>query len=194
MVRLLRFVRVVLLPAAAAAVILPAVASAQVRMIQVDEVLQEVTIRNFGGTAVDVSSYQMCREPGTYRALSALTLVSGDLMLDPDEEVTFVYTFILSAGTGIGLYLNGNNFNSAANMADYMQYKGVSGFREGVAVTAQLWTAGEFAAGDDGPWFYDGDGVTENGAAFWSNVPEPSPTLLGAAALGVVAWRRRAVA
>jgi hypothetical protein len=63
-------------------------------------------------------------------------------------------------------------------MADYMQFKGVAGFRESVAVAAGLWTAGTFAAGDPGPYFYTGNGVAQNGAAFWTNASPPAvPTL-----------------
>lgn len=188
--------------AALSALVLPGSAFAQIRMTQLDEISQEITIKNFGGTQVDVTTYQMCREPGTYRALSTLTIVSGDLVLDPDEEVTVVYSFVLSAGTGLGLYLL-PSFGTPAAMSDYMQYKGVVGFREGVAVSAGLWTAGTFADGASGPYFYTGDG-TENGATFWTNAPPPAQlpalTTWGTGALGLTlataAWwahsRRRA--
>ena len=147
-------------------------------MIELDEVSQEVTLKNFSDvTTVDVSGYYMCRAPGTYAALSALTIIGGgDLDLSPGEEVTIVYTAILSAGTGIGLYLNNLGFGNHVNMADYMQYKGVAGFRESVAVSAGLWTAGTFASGASGPYFYNGDG-TQNGAGFWSAAPAPVPTI-----------------
>ncbi len=152
-------------------------AQAQVRMVALDETTQEVTIRNFGTGTVDVSGYQMCRQPGTYRALSALTIVGGgDLTLSPGEEVTLVYTFILEDGTGIGLYLNNLGFGNSANMADYMQYKGVAGVREIVAVGAGIWTAGTFASGDSGPYVYTGDG-SQNGAAFWASASSSVPGL-----------------
>jgi hypothetical protein len=63
-------------------------------------------------------------------------------------------------------------------MADYMQYKGVAGFRESVAVGAGVWTAITFASGNPGPYFYSGDG-TQNGAAFWSSTPPPAVPALG---------------
>jgi hypothetical protein len=163
-------------------------AEAQVRMVELDENAREVTIRNFSpDTTVDVSGYFMCRAPGTYQAASSLTIVGGgDLNLSPGEQVTLVYTFIIASGTGIGLYLNGANFGSPANMADYLQYKGVAGFRESVAVAAGLWTAGTFATGDPGPYFYTGNG-SQNGAAFWTHVPAPQVPALGG-------WRAALVA
>jgi hypothetical protein len=92
-------------------------------------------------------------------------------------KVTIVYSAILSAGTGIGVYTT-SGFTDPANMSDYMQFKDVAGFRESVAVAAGLWTAGTFATGDPGPYFYTGDGVSDNGAAFWTNaVPPAVPTL-----------------
>ena len=68
-----------------------------------------------------------------------------------------------------------------------MQYKGVAGFRESVAVGAQIWTAGTFAEGDEGPYFYTGDG-TQNGAEFWTNsTGAPVPSLSGASRTTLVA-------
>jgi len=154
--------------------VLPGAVAAQIRMTRLDENSKEVTIENFSATTtVDVSGYFMCRAPGTYQQLSSLAIVGGgDLNLSPGEEVTIVYSFIVPSGTGIGLYVNGANFGSAANIADYMQYKGVTGFRESVAVAAGIWTAATFATGDPGPYFYLGGG-SDNGAAFWTNAPQP---------------------
>jgi hypothetical protein len=158
---------------------------AQIRMVELDEDTQQVTLRNFNSVGnLDASTYWMCRAPGTYAAVSGLTIVGGgDLDLSPGEEVTIFYTAILAAGTGIGLYFNSSNFELPVNMADYMQYKGVAGFREVVAVSKGIWTTGTFASGDPGPYLYTGDG-TQNGAAFWSSAPAPSvPTV---SAWGVV--------
>lgn len=160
---------------------LPGFASAQIRMTRLDEVTQQVTIENFSAsTTVDISGYFMCRAPGTYKQFSTLTIVGGgDLDLSPGESVTILYTDILSAGTGIGVYVT-SGFTDPANMSDYMQFKGVAGFRESVAVDAGLWTAGTFAAGDPGPYFYTGDGVAENGASFWANAPPVAAPALSA--------------
>jgi hypothetical protein len=153
----------------------PAIAGAQnVRMVALDPVSRNVTLRNYEAAIdVDISSFQMCRAPGTYSAISALPLVAGDLSLSPGEEVTIRYDAILEAGTGIGFYVSAP-FGTPANMRDYMQFKGVAGFRESVAVAAGIWSAGTFAAGE-GPYVYTGDGL-EDGAAFWST-PIPTPAL-----------------
>ena len=163
------------------------VASAQnVRMVKLDEVLQQVTLKSFEPTStVDVSTFQLCREPGTYQSLGAVPLITGDLVLDPAEEVTVVYTAILETGTGIGLYISGP-FGSASNMLDYVQYKGVAGFRESVAVAAGIWAAGTFVDGD-GPYVYIGDG-TQDGHSFWSQeVESPAVDLPGLSAVGALA-------
>jgi hypothetical protein len=167
---------------------LPGLVSAQIRMTRLDEVTQQVTIENFSAsTGVDISGYFMCRAPGTYRQFSTLTIVGGgDLDLSPGESVTIIYTDILSAGTGIGVYVT-SGFTNPANMSDYMQFKGVAGFRESVAVDAGLWTAGTFATGDPGPYFYTGDGVAEDGAAFWTNSPPAVPALSTWGLAGLVA-------
>ena len=145
---------------------------AQARMIKVDEVSKAVTIRNFS-TIDDVSlvGYFMCRAPGTYLSVTSLTMVgAGDFDLSPGEEVTVVYPNILTPGTGVGLYVN-SSFTNPASMADYMQFKGVAGFREGIAVSAGIWTSATFATGDPGPYFYVGNGTTDIGAGFWTDVP-----------------------
>ena len=154
--------------------LVPGLAGAQVRMTRVDEVAQQVTIKNFGTspTPVDISGYFMCLAPGTYQQLSALTIVgSGDLSLSPGEEVTLVYTFIPASG-GIGLYIS-SGFTNPNNLADYVQYDGVAGVREDVAVAAGIWTTGAFASGTSGPFSYWGDG-TQNGAFYWTSIAVPA--------------------
>ena len=144
------------------------VASAQTRMVQLDEVSQEVTLRNFSTTdTVDTSGFFMCIAPSTYRQVSGLPIVQGDLMLSPGEEVTIVYSFVPAAG-GVGLYANDNGFGNSNNMLDYVQYGGVAGFRQGTAISAGLWVGGTFASGSSGPFAYSGDGVNDNGAGFWA--------------------------
>jgi hypothetical protein len=160
-----------------AAFLLPAVASAQIRMVQVDEIAGEITIQNFASAdTVDVGGYFMCREPGTYQQLSALTILGGgDLDLSAGEEVTVVYAPTPAAG-GVGLYIQ-SGFTNPDNLADYVQYKNVAGFRENVADDAGLWVPGTFATGDPGPYFYSGNGVSDNGATFWTNVAPTPPTV-----------------
>lgn len=144
------------------------VGTAQVRMVQLDEVARETTLRNFSSTAtVNISGYFLCREPNTYRQLSNLPIVQGDLNLSPGEEVTIEYSFIPLAG-GVGLYSTVANFNDPNNMTDYVQYGGVVGFRQPVGVAAGFWTAGTFVDGASGPFVYNGDGVNDNGSEFWS--------------------------
>ena len=163
---------------------LPANAIAQnIRLTTLDPITQNLTIKNFeAATTIDISSFQMCREPGTYQALSTLSIVAGDLSLSPGEEVTLTYGFVPAAGGGIGLYVSGP-FGSAANMLDYMQYMGVAGFRESVAVAAGIWATGTFASGQ-GPYQYTGDGSQE-GAGFWQTAAPPVPlsTVVGAVGL-----------
>ena len=158
---------------------------AQVRMSQVDEVNQQVTIRNFGTTTQSVAGYWMCRAPGTYMPMTSLTIVSGDLSLSPGEEVTIIYPEVPLQG-GVGLYLNAAGFGNPANLVDYVQYGGVVGFREPVGVGAGIWTAGTFAGGAAGPFVYTGNG-TDNGADFWTTIsPVPALPVWGLALMGVL--------
>jgi hypothetical protein len=151
-----------------------------IRMVRLDESLAQVTLENFEPSiAVDVSSFQMCREPGTYQAISTLDLIAGsDLSLAPGEQITIGYGFIEETGSGIGLYVSGP-FSDPANMLDYVQYKGATGVRENVAVAAGIWSAGTSIVGD-GPYVYLGDG-SQDGVEFWS----PESALAPLPALGL---------
>jgi len=147
---------------------LPSLASAQVRMVEFDEALQWITLRNFDpAQEIDISNWWLCRQPLTYQRMSDAPRISGDLALSPGEEVTVEYFAILADGTGIGIYAD-SAFTNPASMRDFIQYKGVTGVREPVAVAAGLWTAGTFVWGD-GPYVYLGTGRA-SGAEFWTNL------------------------
>ncbi len=138
-------------------------ADAQVRIIAVDTDADQITLKNFGDAAVDVFSYQICTLASRYDSVHTLT-ASTDLILGPDEEL--VLNRELHADTSdVALYSNADNFGSAANIVDFMQYGSGGNGRESVAVAAGIWTAGEYVTGGS-PFTYIGDGK-ENGASSW---------------------------
>lgn len=145
-------------------------AQAQIKLTYVNPTTQEIRIKNFGGTSVDITNYRFCAlfeyanlvEP-------SITILSGSLNLTAGSEVAVQW----NAGSGfntsasdIGLYLPTGGFNVASAMVDFMQYGAGGQGREGVANTAGLWVAGTFLTGT-GPWEYTGDG-SASGIALWS--------------------------
>ncbi len=151
---------------------------AQIRVISVNPVTQDLTIRNYGNSDVDISDYRLCSNITYTVDLDTdanVTIVSGDLVLSQDEEVTVNWATMVGldpSGRDLGLYLPGvGGFGDAANMVDYMQYLGSFPFpdgRENVAETAGLWVAGTFVTGD-APYTYNGNG-NDLGVDFWEGV------------------------
>jgi hypothetical protein len=148
-------------------------AHSQLRFISVNPATDEIGIKNFGNTTIDISTYRLCAL-FEYKTLnqSGIALVTGDFNLSPDEEVLFTWnssTGFNTTASDLGLYLPSGSFSSAASMVDFMQYGAAGQGREGVANTAGLWVAGTFLTGS-GPWYYTASG-SENGIEQWSINP-----------------------
>ncbi len=152
------------------------VLNAQIRLVNVDPFDDEVTIKNFGASTVDISGYWFCVKR-TYASFATATIIDGSLNLTPNSEVTLAVN--ASAGldnvaSDVSIYLS-SGFGTASNMVDFMQYgdsfpdaTGSNAGREGAAVSQGLWVAGTFILGDPAPWDYTGNG-TQNGVDFWSS-------------------------
>lgn len=144
----------------------------QIRMVNVDPFDDEVTIKNFGSSTVDISGYWFCTKI-TYGSLATATLLSGSLNLAPNAEVTLVVNTVAgldNVASDLSIYFQ-TPFFTATNMVDFMQYgnsfpAGLG--REAEAVSQGLWTAGTFIVGDPAPWDYTGNG-TQNGVDFWTS-------------------------
>lgn len=156
------------------------ISNGQIRLTKFDTATDQVTIKNFGSSNVDISNYWFCAR-FAYSQLSSLTS-SGSLDLAPDSEVVISGFSFNNTSSDVGLYspINTNaDFGDANFMLDFMQY-GASGIgREGVANTAGIWTTGNFLVGT-GPFFYNGNG-TQNGVTFWDTTLSLNDEILNAA-------------
>jgi hypothetical protein len=141
--------------------------SAQIRMVLVNPLNEKVTIKNFGGSTVDISNYYLCIFP-SYPRLGSLSVISGDLNLTSGSEVTVKSsTDLVESGGELGLYANNSNFGNSANIRDYLQWITNGGTRESVAVSAGIWGAGDAIPGTvSQPYQYTGNG-SETGVEFW---------------------------
>jgi FlgD Ig-like domain len=103
-----------------------------------------VELYNAGDGAVDVSGLWLCNFPA-YSQISSLTVLEGATMLQSGDYLVVAFDALGDGDGEVGLYTS-NQFGNAAAIGDYMQYGSAGHTREGVAVTAGLWTAGAFAA------------------------------------------------
>lgn len=144
---------------------------AQLKFTYVNPTTQELSIKNFGSTDVDITNYRLCAlfEYANI-AMANVTIVSGDLILSSGESVSIHWTASTGFGAGqsdMGLYLPSGGFNDPASMVDFMEYGAAGQGRENVAASAGLWTAGTFLTGS-GPWYYTGNG-SASGLGQWSD-------------------------
>ncbi|MEM6723788.1 MAG: T9SS type A sorting domain-containing protein, partial [Bacteroidota bacterium] len=145
-----------------------------VRLLQVDPSSESVTLKNFGTASQDISAYQFCLGPGQYNILSNYGTLSGDLNLDPDEELiidltsgTLGVTALPDANGGLGLF-SINSFGSTDPdiLKDYVQWGAANQPRVDQAVTAGRWDdANNFVAGG-APYNYIG-GANNVGPNWW---------------------------
>jgi len=147
-------------------------AQAQVRITKVDTSNGEITFKNFGGSAVDISNYRLCaRFNYTNSGDLAGLLVSGNLNISSNAEVTVDWNTITGApfpsGSDLGLYLPTGGFGTGANMVDFTQWGSSGNGRESVAVAKGIWTAGQFITIDGSAYVYTGNGE-QNGNNFWT--------------------------
>jgi len=141
---------------------------AQIKIVQVDPTNEAITIHNYGGSSVDISSYYLCNFPD-YKIVSGMSIISGLTMLDSGADLIVTSTVVLDEADGeLGLYLNNSNFSISANMVDYMQWGSANHNRESVGVSAGVWLVGDFVNVTP-PYEYTGDG-SEIGDAFWDTV------------------------
>ncbi len=133
-----------------------------------------IEIYNNGNTAADLSNYWLCLGPGRYQQLSGITPQSGSINnLSPDEYLVLPYELPDTEG-GLGLY-SSNEFTNSQAIVDFVQWGAASSPRENVAVSAGLWTAGEYlptVSSEDNSIIFDGDG---NGVANWAETAQPTP-------------------
>ncbi|MBR9915040.1 MAG: T9SS type A sorting domain-containing protein [Algicola sp.] len=145
--------------------------NAQVRIVEVDPATERATIKNFGASMLDISTYRLCSKI-KYGTLSNMTVVSGSLQLMPNAEVSVTVALsggnALDAQADLGLYLPTGSFGTAANMIDFTQWGSGGNGRENLAVQNGFWTAGTFINVSP-PYEFTGT-VTDYGVAFWDTL------------------------
>ena len=117
---------------------------AQVIISEVDPSSGMIELHNTGDDAVDVSTMFFCNRPA-YASLANLEIVSGDLTLEGHAYVVLKWASVASNDAELGLYSR-PSYSSAEAIVDYIAWGSAGHGREGVAVEAGLWQAGDFLA------------------------------------------------
>ena len=125
-------------------VVVPKLSEAQIATIVVSEINSDnqVELTNTGNEMVDVSSLWLCDFPA-YDQLSTLSVVCGSLNMAPGD-VTVVSGWTVDQSDGeLGLYTS-TSFASPTAIIDYVEWGSPNHTRSSVAVSAGIWTAGDF--------------------------------------------------
>ncbi|NRB54073.1 MAG: hypothetical protein HRU41_40870, partial [Saprospiraceae bacterium] len=147
--------------------------------VVINEVLANtsVELKNIGNSTVDVSDYWLCNFPD-YARLAQLNVICGDLELAPGEFLTVevdgsVGGVEVPGNDGeLGLYIN-SSFGSPNSIRDYVEWGSSGHGRSSVAVTAEIWEAGNFVSsfGANESIEYTGTG---DEAASWASTTSPT--------------------
>ena len=141
---------------------------AQIRIKQVDPTSNTITFQNFGASTVDISHWWVCAR-FVYTCLDVLTVESGSFVLTAGSELVVSGFNLNNVSSDLALYTT-SSFSSATAMEDFVQW-GAGGIgRESVAVAKGIWDANTFIAGTvSPPYFYNGNGSSDNGVTFWES-------------------------
>lgn len=131
----------------------------------------QVELKNFGSTSVDVSSWQLCSR-FSYIGVGSATIVSGQTTIPAGGFLVLRWP-LNNTSADLGLYTS-SPFTSASAMEDFVQWGAAGIGRESVANAAGLWVTGDFVPGFalDTSIEFDGDGV---GSTNW--FAQSNPTL-----------------
>ena len=105
-----------------------------------------VELYNAGDSEVDVSELVLCDFPA-YPVINTLTVLAGNTTIPAGGYLVLGWAD-LDDDAEVGLYQANSQgmFGNSDLMIDYMQYGSADHQREGTAVDAGVWTAGEFVA------------------------------------------------
>jgi PEP-CTERM motif len=178
---------------------------------EIDLLNNKVELVNTGTSAVDITGYFICNRFNGSPFYTQITLplvdtvnsTANSLSISSGSVLTVNLTasIVPDASGEIGLYLNGSNFGSSANIVDYVAW-GANAARDNVAAAAGIWGDGTFVTVSTitaGQTIQLKQGLAGNVLGDYelaastigvNQVPEPTSTVL-IAALGMVGILRR---
>gem|GEM_PF-4991637 len=151
----------------------PIACCTNLRFEDIDPDLEQFTITNYGTCSEDFGAFRISSNGDTFQFLNNLTVIDGDLFLDPNESVTLQWDVWNPdpLGSNLGLFIQGGSFTSTDDIIDYARWGNSELGGESVAVGAGIWGTDEFINAG-APYFFIGS-PSEFGAEFWSGGPLP---------------------
>lgn len=135
------------------------------RLKKVNPANNEITIRNFGSTQVNLSNYKLASESNQINLISSMTVVQGSLIVPPLGEVVLSGLSLDLTGGDLTLYQPAADFNNTADMVDFMQWKNAGNPWQNTAVNNNYWASNTFVDGEP-TYIYIGNG-DDYGVQYW---------------------------
>lgn len=151
----------------------PIACCTNLRFDDINPDLEQFTVTNYGSCSESFNAFRISSNGDNFQFLNNLTLINGDLDLNPNESVTLQWDNWNpdAAGSNLSLFIQGGNFTSSSDILDYARWGESETGGESVAVGAGIWESGDFIA-DSAPFVFNGTPI-EYGVQFWSGQAAP---------------------
>ena len=142
---------------------------------------QLIEIKNIGDATADIGGWWFCNRFAYIQLPSGVTIPSGGIIVihvGSSGTNTSTDIFLSSMGSlnasasDVSLYINGT-FSSSSSIRDFVQWGSGGNGRESVAVSAGIWTSGDFVpdVAEGHSIEYDGEGSSSSD---WFDQPVPT--------------------
>ncbi|MFV2016800.1 MAG: hypothetical protein ACC656_15315, partial [Candidatus Heimdallarchaeota archaeon] len=143
----------------------PKINYSMIRLVRVHPDRNEITLKNFGETTVNVGPLTISSEFIDRLLIGTLPLLEGDWILESDDEVKF--SWLIDDSADLALYQPTPDYNNPDDLIDFVEWKTAGNGREPIAVLKGIWGLGDRLLGNP-PYEYDGDG-TQQGVDYWDD-------------------------
>ena len=142
---------------------------------------QKIEIKNIGNATADIGGWWFCNRFAYTQLPDGVTIPSGGIIVihvgsSGTNTSTDIFLSSMSSlnvnASDVSLYIN-NTFTSSSSIHDFVQWGSGGNGRESVAVSAGIWTAGDFVpdVAEGHSIEYDGEG---NSSSDWFDQPVPT--------------------
>lgn len=143
-----------------------------IRFLQIVPDDGEITIKNFGETALFIRNFKICSQTNCVTDMGKQDIVFGGYYLEAGKYVTIklsgfgstLYS-INNTNAGLSLHLN-SDYQDTLTLLDFVQWGGAGNDKEDLAAQKQIWEANTFISVGNS-YQYTGNGA-QNGVNYWT--------------------------